>query len=82
VYVIDYDTEHLATGVEFTAFGTFTITPAGLTSDNESLLAGARKVRCRLSGGTPGVTYRVEHKATTNESPSQTPVSVFLVVIT
>ena len=84
VYVVDYDAENLATGVELAAVGTFTVTPAtGLTQDNQALLSGNRKVRIRLATTSTyvGTTFRVEHVATTNESPTQTKVAAFQVQI-
>jgi hypothetical protein len=75
VYEFDYDTLNLPVGVQLTAFGTFVLageTPMVLTKDNETLVAGNRKTRVRLSAGTIGKKYTVINRVTTNESPSQT----------
>ena len=83
IYIVDYDAlTNLASGVELAAVGTFTITPTGLTQDNQALVTGSRKARVRLSGGTAGVIYTIEHTATTNESPSQTKSKWFRLRIT
>jgi hypothetical protein len=81
-YVFDYD-DALATGVEFASVGTFTISPADgrLTKDNEALVTGNRKARLRLSGGKVGKTYRIDHTAVTNETPTQTPAKHFYLFI-
>lgn len=83
VYTFDYDVlTNLAGGVELASVGTFTITPSGLTQDNAALVTGNRKARVRLAGGTVGVTYKVEHTASTNESPAQTKSKWFKIRIT
>ena len=47
VYILDYDANNLASGVELAAVGTFTITPSGLTSDNAGLMrAGTERRAC------------------------------------
>jgi len=83
VYEFDYDTLNLATGVQLTAFGTFVITgpDSALTKDNESLVAGNRKTRVRLTGGTVGKRYTVINRVTTNESPAQTKEKRFILQI-
>ena len=70
VYTFDFD-DRLAAGVTITT-ATFTITPAstGLTKDNPSTTA--RTASVRLIGGTMGVSYRINCKIVTDESPSQT----------
>ena len=85
VYQWDYDADNLATGVQLTSAGTFTITPSAgltLTQDNQALVTGNRKVRVRLSAGTVGKKYRIEHTVTTNETPSQTKSKFIWLVIT
>jgi hypothetical protein len=83
LYTFDYDTlSNLAAGVEFTSVGTFAITPSGLTQANQSLVSGNRKVQLTLAGGTVGVKYRIEHTATTNETPAQIKSKWFEVRIT
>lgn len=65
----------------------FTITairPVGdtaLVKDMEAVLADARTMRIRLSGGTVGALYRVTSHITTNESPAQTFERSFLLLI-
>lgn len=83
LYVVDYDAlSNLASGVELAAVGTFTITPTGLTQASQALLTGNRKARVLISGGTVGVTYTIEHTATTNETPAQVKSKWFTLVIT
>lgn len=82
VYVFDYDAENLASGVELASVGTFTISPSGLTQDNTALVTGNRKARVRLSGGTVGTVYTIEHVVATNESPAQTKAKHFKLRIT
>jgi hypothetical protein len=82
VIAVDYDAEALAAGAELTSAGFFSITPAGLTVDDETLMAGNRMVEFSLADGVTGTTYRMEHRVVTNEVPPQTLVAVSLVRIT
>jgi hypothetical protein len=79
VIQFDWDAEALASGVEIST-KTITITPiqqadaaADLTSDNESLVSGNRKVQVRLlaTTATVGDSYWVACKVVTNETPAQ-----------
>lgn len=88
VYVNDWDTDNLASGVIISSH-TFTVTqlrgaatPA-LTKDSEAILASwtdesghvyatTRTTRLRLSGGSLGALYRIDETIVTNESPTQT----------
>lgn len=85
VYVFDFDGANLPDGVELVSSGTVVITPiespAVLIDDNQSLLAGNRKVQVRLAGGTIGTRYRVALRVTTNESPNQIKEKYFLLHI-
>lgn len=73
VYVFDYDAFNLAAGVELTSVGTFTVetNDGTLVLDSQLLLAGNRKTRVRIGGGTVGEEYIISNLVTTNESPSQ-----------
>jgi hypothetical protein len=84
VYEFDYDTLNLAAGVQLASVGTFVITPTtptALTQDNVAFVAGNRRVLVRLSGGTIGQTYKIEHTVNTNEAPLQTKSKWFRVRI-
>lgn len=78
VIVFDFDAVNLATGVSLTSY-TLTITAlkqngvTALTSDNDALVTGNRKVRVRLlaTTATKGDKYRVACKGITDESPVQ-----------
>jgi hypothetical protein len=72
VYTVDYDSQNLAPGVLLASAGTYAISPSGLTQDNQSLAVGSRITTVRLSGGTVGRVYRIEHTVSTNETPAQT----------
>lgn len=87
VYLVDWDTENLATGVTIPT-STWTITPIGpsttdavLTKDQESILAGNRKTQVRLTAGTIGQTYEIANKIVTSETPAQTKERSFRVLV-
>jgi len=82
VYVVDWDTLHLAVGVTITT-SSWTITgpDAVLTKDNESVIAANRKTQLRLTAGTLGSKYTVTNRVVTNEVPAQTKDASFKVLI-
>ena len=87
VYLFDWDRYKLADGVSIDD-NDFTLTlvkpkngTATLASDNESILAGSRKVWLRLSGGERGDVYRVSSRVVTNEDPAQAFELSFLLLI-
>lgn len=73
---------HLEAGVSV-ATSTFTVSgaDASLTLDQEAILAGARRTRVRLTGGTPQVRYTVTNRIVTDESPSQRKDASLVVLI-
>ena len=78
IYVFDWGTSNLATGVEIAGSATWTITAVApsdatlITKDQESIVSGNRKAKVRLQGGTNGARYNIACKITTNETPAQT----------
>lgn len=86
VYLMDWDSEHLAAAVTI-ATSSWTITlisgaSTGLmTKDNESIPALSRTTQVRLIGGTEGQTYDVSNTIVTNESPARTKDRSFKVLI-
>jgi hypothetical protein len=82
VFVVDWDQEHLATGVTITSSDwIITGKDALLVGDNESVLTGNRRASIRLSDGTLGYRYTVTNRIVTNESPTQTKDASFDVLI-
>jgi hypothetical protein len=82
VYVVDWGSEHLATGVEITSSDWFiTGRDSALVGDSESVLSGSRRASIRLSDGTLGYRYTVTNRIVTNESPTQTKDASFDVLI-
>lgn len=82
VYVMDWDAENLAVGVEITT-SSWEISgrDAVLTKDNESVLAGSRKTQVRLLAGTDGYKYTVTNRIVTSENPAQTKDKSFTVLV-
>ena len=82
VFVVDWDQEHLATGVTIVSSSWFIAgRDAVLTDDQASILSGSRRTALRLSAGTLGYRYTVTNRIVTNESPSQTKDASFDVLI-
>lgn len=76
LYQFNFD-DRLAAGVEITS-KTFVIAMAdgstsdgSLTTDNDALVTGNRKVNVRVLGGTLSAEYRLTCRIATNESPVQ-----------
>ncbi len=86
VYLFDWDTSNLAALVTIVT-STFVITalkPAtdtALTKDNAAINAGSRTTQVRLLGGTIGARYEIENTIVTNETPAQTKVRSFQLLI-
>jgi hypothetical protein len=75
--------QELAAAAEIsTSTFAFTGADAALVIDQASLVTGNLKTQFRVSGGTPGVTYKVINTIVTNETPAQTGVEYFYVKIT
>lgn len=80
-FVMDWD-EELEDGVEISdSDWEISGVDAVLTKDNESIVAGNRSTRLRLSAGTLGKKYVVTNRIVTNESPSQTKDASFTVLV-
>jgi hypothetical protein len=77
VYLFDWGTEHLATGVTIST-STWTITAlrptadTALTKDQESIPALSRTTQVRITAGTLGALYQLDNKIVTSETPAQT----------
>lgn len=82
VYDIDWGTNWLAPAVTI-ATSTWTITgpDALLTKDSETIQAGLRTTRVRLSAGTSGYKYLITNRIVTNETPSQTGERTFQLLV-
>jgi len=82
VFVVDWDQEHLATGVTIVTSSWFIAgRDSALTDDQASILSGSRRTTLRLSAGTLGYRYTVTNRIVTNESPAQTKDASFEVLI-
>lgn len=86
VYKMDWDSQHLASGVSISS-SSWTITllagiATGLmTKDNESTPDTNRNAQLRLIGGTEGQRYDVTNTITTSESPARIKDRSFTVLI-
>lgn len=90
VYTFDWDAENLATSATIVSQTTTAtaLHPSGdtaltvtTTGSGLGIQSGSRKVKCKLSGGTLGATYRITNTITTNETPAQIKERSFLVRI-
>lgn len=82
VFVMDWDAEHLATGVTITTSDWEISGPdSALTQDQDSILSGNRKAQVRLTAGTVGKVYTVTNRIVTSETPAQTKDASFSVLI-
>lgn len=81
-FTVDWDTEHLPTGVSI-ATSDFAITgpDADLAFDNDDILTGGRQTTLRLTGGTLGKLYTVTNTIVTDETPTQTKDASFRVLV-
>ena len=82
VFMVDWDQERLATGVEISD-STWAITgpDSALTEDEDSIVTGNRKTQIRLTGGTLHKRYTVTNTIETNETPAQTIDASFFILI-
>lgn len=87
VYLWDWNTNALALGVTIlTSVFVFTAlepsaTDIALVIDQASILAGTRTTQCRIALGTFGQLYEVLNRITASDSPGQTKVLRFRLLI-
>lgn len=85
IYTFNFD-DNLAEGVEIdtSTFAVVAVRPSTatlVTKDNEGIVAGNRKTQLRLSGGVLGARYRITNTVVTDQSPTQTNVKWFELLI-
>jgi hypothetical protein len=86
VYLMDWASEHLVSGVTITASVWIITRLSGattglMTNDNESIPSGSRTTQTRLVGGTLGQKFLVTNRVTTSETPTRTKDRSFYVRI-